>query len=276
VLRALLLGHGVTEAQLPVAYAAIDKSERDPHDVIAHRLTQGGLTDRARDGVFQVAGLKGLSAVSAALAAVAAADAGGPLTEAVGALEAMGLGDFVAVDLTIVRGLAYYTGIVFELFDAGKSLRAICGGGRFDGLLKALGGVDLPALGFGMGDVVLGELIQDRDGESVAGPSADVFVVTVSEEQVFAALELAHALRDRGVRVEYALRKMTVGKQLELCAVRGAQCAVILGPDELTAGEAMVRDIGTKQEERVSLAVLKSSYAFPGAGRTAHGAPGSS
>src|SRR5580765_2643615 len=100
VLRALLLGHGVTEPQLPVAYAAIDKSERDPHDVIAQRLTQGGLTDQARDGVFQVAGLKGLSAVNAALTAVGAADAGGPLSEAVGALEAMGLGSFVDVDMT--------------------------------------------------------------------------------------------------------------------------------------------------------------------------------
>ena len=74
----------------------------------------------------------------------------------------MGLGEFVEVDLTIVRGLAYYTGTVFELFDAGRELRAICGGGRYDNLLQALGGVDLPALGFGMGDVVLGELLRER------------------------------------------------------------------------------------------------------------------
>ena len=80
----------------------------------------------------------------------------------VDALDAMGLGEFVEVDLTIVRGLAYYTGTVFELFDAGRTLRAICGGGRYDGLLQALGGVDLPALGFGMGDVVLGELLRER------------------------------------------------------------------------------------------------------------------
>ena len=80
----------------------------------------------------------------------------------VDALDAMGLGEFVELDLTIVRGLAYYTGTVFELFDAGRTLRAICGGGRYDSLLAALGGVDLPALGFGMGDVVLGELLRDR------------------------------------------------------------------------------------------------------------------
>ena len=77
-------------------------------------------------------------------------------------LDALGVRDWVDVDLSIVRGLAYYTGVVFELFDARGELRAICGGGRYDNLLKDLGGVDLPALGFGMGDVVLGELLKDR------------------------------------------------------------------------------------------------------------------
>jgi histidyl-tRNA synthetase len=72
------------------------------------------------------------------------------------------VGEYLRVDLTIVRGLAYYTGIVFELFDAQGEFRAICGGGRYDNLLQALGGVDLPALGFGMGDVVLGELLRAR------------------------------------------------------------------------------------------------------------------
>ncbi|MDV7396208.1 ATP phosphoribosyltransferase regulatory subunit, partial [Arthrospira platensis SPKY1] len=77
-----------------------------------------------------------------------------------GHVAALGVGAFLRLDLTIVRGLAYYTGIVFELFDARGEFRAICGGGRYDTLLQALGGVDLPALGFGMGDVVLAELLQ--------------------------------------------------------------------------------------------------------------------
>ena len=77
-------------------------------------------------------------------------------------LDGLGVLDWVTIDLKIVRGLAYYTGIVFELFDAKGELRAICGGGRYDTLLQSLGGVDLPALGFGMGDVVLAELLRDR------------------------------------------------------------------------------------------------------------------
>ena len=88
----------------------------------------------------------------------------------------MGLGEFVDLDLSIVRGLAYYTGTVFELFDARGELRAICGGGRYDKLLQSLGGVDLPALGFGMGDVVLGELLRDRGLAPAAAASIDVFL----------------------------------------------------------------------------------------------------
>ena len=260
VLRALLLGAGVTEAQLPAAYAAIDKSERDPRDASAQRLAQAGFTDKARDGVFQIAGLKGLSAVQGALAAAGAADAGEPLTEAVGALAAMGLGDFIEVDLTIVRGLAYYTGIVFEVFDAGKSLRAICGGGRYDGLLKALGGVDLPALGFGMGDVVLGELLRERKAVIEPAGGLDAFLVSVSAEDIPAVLQLAHDLRDRNVGVEYGLRHAALRKQIELAAARGAPRAIIIGPEERKAGVVVVRDLNGGTEERVPMATLLNGY----------------
>jgi histidyl-tRNA synthetase len=260
VLRALLIGHGVTEDQLPAAYAAIDKSERDPHDVIAQRLAQGGFDDKARNGVLQVAGLKGLNAVSAALAAAAATEVGAPLSEAVGALEAMGLRDFVEVDLTIVRGLAYYTGIVFELFDAGKSLRAICGGGRYDGLLKALGGVDLPALGFGMGDVVLAELLRDRKLPFTPPGRLDAFLVAVSADDVGAVLRLAHELRDRDVGVEYGLRHAALRKQLELAAARGAPRAIIIGPEERKAGVVVVRDLSAGTEARVPMTTLLNGY----------------
>jgi histidyl-tRNA synthetase len=165
----------------------------------------------------------------------------------------MGLGAFVDVDLTIVRGLAYYTGIVFELFDAGKSLRAICGGGRYDGLLKALGGVDLPALGFGMGDVVLGELLKDAGKMPSVEHTLDVFLVTVTGEDVPHALKLAHELRERGKAVEYALKHRAVRQQLELAGARRARRAVIIGPDERRQGVAVVRDLEGGDERRVAL-----------------------
>jgi histidyl-tRNA synthetase len=255
VLRALLLGHGVTEAQLSDAYQAIDRSEREDREKLAGVLERAGFGKGATEAVFRIAATKGLAAAREALAAIKS-EAGAPLIEACEALSAMGLGDFVEVDLTIVRGLAYYTGIVFELFDTGKRLRAICGGGRYDGLLQALGGVDLPALGFGMGDVVLGELLRERTAAFKASGPLDAFLVAVSGADVAPVLKLAHELRDAGLAVEYGLRHAPLRKQLELAAARGARRAVIIGPDERAAAVAVVRDLGAGQETRAPLATL--------------------
>jgi histidyl-tRNA synthetase len=162
----------------------------------------------------------------------------------------------VDVDVSVVRGLAYYTGIVFELFDAGRSLRAICGGGRYDGLLDALGGVDLPAAGFGMGDVVLGELIKAHAAATPEPPRLDAFLVAVTGADVGEVLRLAHELREAGASVEFALKLMSVAKQLKLAAARHARVAVLLGPDERASGKAVVRDLDRGEEEHVPLADL--------------------
>jgi histidyl-tRNA synthetase len=124
-------------------------------------------------------------------------------------LQSLGVRDWVDIDLSIVRGLAYYTGIVFELFDAKGELRAICGGGRYDNLLNDLGGADLPALGFGMGDVVLGELLKERHlVPETTGTGADLFFVGGNgalEHPIGDALRLLHLLRDAGFSVDYGL-----------------------------------------------------------------------
>lgn len=261
VLRALLLGRGVTEAQLPATFAVIDKNERVPQDVLGDMLRDAGIGKRETEAVFEIAGLRGIDAVSAALAKVKGGEeAGEPLRTAAEALGAMGLGDFVQVDLTIVRGLAYYTGIVFELFDTAKKLRAICGGGRYDDLLKALGGPDLPALGFGMGDVVLGELLKERSVAPKASTELGAFLVAVSGDDVAPVLRLAHALRDRGIAVEYGLRHASVRKQLDLAAARGAPRAVIVGPEERAAGLAVVRDLNAGTEAKVPLDKLLNGF----------------
>ena len=261
VLRTLLVGGGLTESQLPASFDAIDKSERVPQDALAEVLAKGGLASHQASVVFEVASLRSIDGVSAALAKVKGGEeAGESIRTAVEALRAMGLGEFVSVDLTIVRGLAYYTGIVFELFDTGKKLRAICGGGRYDGLLKALGGVDLPALGFGMGDVVLGELLRERAPADQASTQLDAFLIAVSGEDVAPVLTLAHELRDRGVAVEYGLRPAAIRKQLELAAARGALRAVIVGPDERADGAVVVRDLKAGTEERVPMAKLLHGF----------------
>ncbi|MEX2155791.1 MAG: histidine--tRNA ligase [Gemmatimonadales bacterium] len=255
VLKALLLGGGVEEAQLPSAFAVIDRSERVPKKVLEEMLKEAGFGKREAGAVFDTAALRGLGDVTAALAKVnGGEEAGEALAQAVQALIAMGLGEFVAVDLSIVRGLAYYTGIVFELFDAQKTLRAIAGGGRYDGLL------DLPALGFGMGDVVLAELLKERGAVPKASTELGAFLVAVGGDDLPTVLRLAHGMRERGIAVEYGLRHAAVRKQLELAAARGARRAVIVGPEERAAGLAMVRDLTTGTEAKVPIDKLLNGY----------------
>ena len=258
VLRTLLLGGGLTEAQLPTAFEVIDKSERVPEEALAEILEKAGIGKREAGSVFEVASFRSLDAVSAALAKVKGGeDAGESLRTTVAALGTMGLGEFVSVDLTIVRGLAYYTGIVFELFDRGKELRAICGGGRYDNLIKEIAGIDLPCVGFGMGDVVLGELLRERQKAFEAPGQLDAFLVAVGGEDVAPVLTLAAGLRDRGIAVEYALRNQPIRKQLELAAARGASRAVIIGPDERKAKVAVVRDLKTGKQRKVALTKVR-------------------
>ena len=195
-------------------------------------------------------------------------DAMRPLDEHRTILEAMGLGGYLHFDFTVVRGLAYYTGIVFELFDRAGELRAICGGGRYDRLLELVGGEPLPAVGFGMGDVVLGELLRDRGLVPGAPPSCDYYVVWVGPDQRAAGLRIGNLLRAAGHSVIYSLRPQGVGKQLKAANRAGAQRAVIIGPDEAATASATVRDLKTGSQETKPLrALLEGEATTPVAGR---------
>jgi histidyl-tRNA synthetase len=255
LLRALLLHAQVPEDRLTQVYNIVDKLERDTRERIADRLTtEAGLGPAVAEEVLGIFRYTTFEAVRDAYGATEGiGDEIARLRGFFDALDAMGLGGYVRFDLSVVRGLAYYTGIVFELFDARGELRAIAGGGRYDQLLRQVAGVDLPALGFGMGDVVLGELLKDRGLLPETAPSVDFYLVAVTPEERPAILALAHSLRDRGHSVDYSLRHQAVGKQLKSAAAVGARHAVIVGPDEAAAGVAVVRAMGSGEELRVAL-----------------------
>ncbi|MGI9179833.1 MAG: histidine--tRNA ligase [Longimicrobiaceae bacterium] len=255
LLRALLLHAQVPEERLMLVYNIVDKLERDPREVIAERLaSEAGLGPAVVEEVLEIFRHRDFEAVREAYGGTEGiGEEIARMREYFDQLEAMGLGDFVRFDLSVVRGLGYYTGIVFELFDARGELRAIAGGGRYDNLLRAVGGVDLPALGFGMGDVVLRELLADRGLLPEVSSSVDAFLVAVTPEERPALLELAHRLRDGGISVEYGLRHQGVGKQFKTASALGARRTVVLGPEELAEGVAVVRDMESGEERRVSL-----------------------
>jgi histidyl-tRNA synthetase len=251
----VMLGEmGLDERHHPLAFQLLDKAGRGEYGRLKDALLAAGAPDGA---VAKLEGVKDLRAWGDVEASYPlAAGAGQSLAQVFAALEQMGLGDFLDLDCTIVRGLAYYTGTVFELFDAGYSLRAICGGGRYDNLLQALGGVDLPALGFGMGDVVLAELLKERGLVPSYSQRIDVFLAAVTTGDHQQLPGLAHQLRDAGLRVEFPLGDAALGKQLKLADARGARFAVLVGADEWQRGEVMMKDLGTGTQEPVALGAL--------------------
>ncbi len=163
----------------------------------------------------------------------------------------------MAIDVGIVRGLAYYTGIVFEVFDRVGKFRAIAGGGRYDNLIAQLsdGAVSMPALGFAMGDVVLGELMNEtahaREKLETAiaqGRKIDIYVVIAKEQRRADALAQIQQFRDRGYRVDYPLTGEKVGKQFQTAEQLGARVAVLFG-DEWP--QVKVKNLATREESLV-------------------------
>jgi histidyl-tRNA synthetase len=168
-------------------------------------------------------------------------------------LEAYGVADDVIFDASVVRGLAYYTGIVFEAFDAQGELRAICGGGRYDRLLETLGGKSIPAVGFGFGDVVIMELLKDQNLLPEPSRDLDDIVFAFSEAEQIAAAQLATQLRAEGRQVELILGKMKPKRVFADAAAKGASRVFLIGPDDLAAGKASVKDLATGEQKDWSL-----------------------
>ncbi len=215
----------------------IDKSAREPREKTAEKL--GDVADL----VFATLKGGGKSA---------------KLERLVNGLRVRGLGDFVEIDVGIVRGLAYYTGIVFEAFDRAGKFRAIAGGGRYDNLIAQLsdGALSLPAVGFAMGDVVLGELIDEIQGareamqKAIANDSKiDIYVVVAKEERRTDALAQIQQLRDRGYHVDYPLTPAKVARQFQAAEELGARIALLYG-DEWP--QVKVKDMTTGEQTLIS------------------------
>jgi histidyl-tRNA synthetase len=232
-----LRGQSVPEEKWQEVLQIIDKSEREPREKTAARL--GALAEPA----FKILDGEGGSE---------------KLDQLISALKVRGLAEFVEIDLGIVRGLAYYSGVVFEAFDRGGKLRALAGGGRYDNLIQQLsdGAVSLAAIGFAMGDVVLGELIGETPGAKATMENAiaaqrdlDIYIVIAKEERRAAALVQLQALRDAGYRVDYPLTASKVGKQFQTAEQLGARVAVLFG-DEWP--ELKVKDLRTGEQTLVA------------------------
>ena len=260
LLQALLANAGVPESQLAAIYAVIDKRGREPAEVTREKLVAASGSETVAAKVDEMLGVDNIEELESRYGAQQdIAVHIERMRDYMSSVEALGFREWIILDLTIVRGLAYYTGIVFELFDTAGEFRAICGGGRYDTLLKTLGGVDLPALGFGMGDVVLGELLRARSLIPSVAPTTDYWVAGDDESLLPAVMSVASQLRSKDRSVEYALKPQQLARQLKAASSAGARNAVIIKRADYEKGEVTLKDLEAGTEKSLSLAELINS-----------------
>ena len=234
---------------------------REPRDVTLGKVEKAVSNAEARRGVARILN------VATDLNALAAEFRNSPkvmeeithMREYLNFLDALGVGDWVDFDLSIVRGLAYYTGKVFELFDAQGEFRAICGGGRYDDLLSTIGAVDLPALGFGMGDVVLTELLRSRNLLPAPELGTEYWVAADDESMLPDVMTVAGRLRAKSRSVEYALKSQTLARQLKTASSAGVRNVVLLRRDDYANGHVTVKTLADGSERRVALDAFLNS-----------------
>lgn len=258
------LGH--SEETVPEILGVVDKWERLPEDAVKEKLAAivgEGANElwQAIDAFIKLDSLAGLRGIFDGLKVEGAA---AETLEArlndwsalLDGLDLMGYQGFVQLDLSIVRGLAYYTGFVFEAFDRKGEFRALAGGGRYDTLVKKMGGPEMPAAGFGMGDVVLAELLQARGCMPTILDTVDVYAVIGGAEERKAALADIATLRQAGCSVDYPFKDQGFGKQFKAASAAGARLVLIYGSDELEKGVVKIRNMSDRSEEEVPRAHL--------------------
>ena len=260
LLQALLLNAGLAEGSLSAVYAVIDKRGREPRDVSREKLVAVAGSNSIADKIEEILSIETFTLLRARFGGESdLAEHMDRIEQYLEFIRALGFADWVKLDLSIVRGLAYYTGIVFELFDTKGEFRAICGGGRYDTLLKTLGGVDLPALGFGMGDVVLGELLRARSLIPAVEAQTDFWVAGDDESLLPSVMQVAAKIRRRDRSAEYALKPQQLSRQLKAASSAGARNAVIIKREGYEKGEVTLKDLEAGTERTVSLSELINS-----------------
>ena len=251
LLSELLAASGIPAALHAQVFLALDKRGKMPDEEIAAMLRDGGVDDAGVKATFAIMDLKTLDA------AEALAGAGSPavaqLRELFRLAGIAGFAECLEFDISVIRGLSYYTGIVFECFDTQREFRAIFGGGRYDNLLTTIGGDPATAVGLGFGDVVVTELLKARLGADAPAPKKGVYVGWMFPEQRDAALKLAAKLRAQGECVNLALRKAKPKQFFSRAGASSCAKAVFLGPDDVAAGTAKMKDLATREETIVEL-----------------------
>ncbi len=254
LLSSLLRCKGLPEEKFADACLVIDKKGKVSEPSLKKMMREIGLSSSGAGSVLEVLQIESLEEAEQLLMKGGVDVA--PLNETKRVFDYLsyhGLGDFCRFDVSIVRGLLYYTGPVFEFFDTERKFRAICGGGRYDNLLESYGGGKVTAVGLGFGDVVITEILAEKGLLPDFSYRLDYAVIPFSEAERNVATEVAQSLRSRGMKVSMTLEPRKLRKALAEADKAGAEKVVIVAPDELAVGKVVVRDMKTGGEHTVPI-----------------------
>lgn len=252
LLAAVLTSIGIPVERLEALYAVLDKKPKLPAEtfdaLLAEQVPDTYQAEKIRalmtfDSIEQIAGIVALNeALSQAI---------DELQTVLDILNAMGMGDYCTFDPSIVRGLAYYTGVVFEVHDTAGELRAICGGGRYDNLLRDFGGPPVSATGMGMGDCVLEILLEQRGllDRQVPKRELEYFVALAAPQAIRSLYEITAQIRLKGHSAGFSYRQGSLSKQLKEAAGQNAKVCVIIGQEYRDKRQVVLKDMATGVQE---------------------------
>ncbi|HUU18223.1 MAG TPA: histidine--tRNA ligase [Sedimentisphaerales bacterium] len=255
LLAAVLRSIGIDSEKLELLYPLLDKKSKLSEDAFK-ALLEENIRDQGKvkkiidfmaiDNVNRIAEVVNINSIGE--------NAVEELNEVFVALDVMKVPDYCVFDPNVVRGLAYYTGIVFEVHDIAGDLRAICGGGRYDNLLRDFGGTSMPATGMGMGDCVLEILLQEKDllRKKATVPRLDYFVACAENLSTHIDMRLVAQLRSLGYSANFSYKTGKLGRQLKEADNQNAKKCIIIGVEELKDNKLIVKDMATGEQELVS------------------------
>ena len=247
---AMLRAVGVSDDKMDSALSALDKRSRVSPEAFIEIATAAGIPAESLDDVCRFQDSKDLQEIKERLSGIADAEVElEKIRTLMGYLDDMGLSEYYRLDMHIVRGLAYYTGIVYEIFDRAGSLRAIAGGGRYDNLLKLVGGPEIGATGFGMGDAVLEILLREKGKIPELSPKLDCFVVDAEGNQLKQVISITTKLRWGGIAADFASKPQPLRKQLTLANRRNARYALIVQKDNIVG----IKNLATGEQKNVEI-----------------------
>jgi histidyl-tRNA synthetase len=246
LLESLFLSVGVDRQNLGALYSLLDRKHKITAGEFSAELTA---TASNKEQFEQIGRILNASSLSQIIDMGKDVPATKELENLFFLLSAYGFAEYIVFDIGIVRGLAYYTGTVFEVFDKMRSMRAVAGGGRYDRLVALYGGPDTPAVGFAAGDVVLGELYKSKFGEIAQASRSDIFIVSFDQGRPELSIETAQRLRMAGISCEFSLKACGVGKQMELANAAKSKIVVFIGGSEGAEGKVKIKMMGTGEEK---------------------------